>query len=191
MSQNFATPYNAPVPVTYPAVFGGFTWGQPSVEDKLQEWLAEVTHMTTLSLIGSGITDPSQFPAVALAVAQSVCAEGAAPDCSQSTVLAAKYGAMAQQAYANVPASQWNPASFVDTSDTPDTPPPTPPPPAMSLFGTSTGDGDYSISGLALSELSAGTLKSGATAVNPADGKTYTLVAAQELMGWGGYWSEA
>ena len=188
-TQNFATPYTAPTPVTFPAVFGGFTWQQPTCETKLQEWLAEVTHETTLSLMNSGIADPSQFPAVALAVAQSVCSEGAPPDCAQSAALAAEYGAMAQDAFQDVPASQWNKATFTDVG-TPDKVVSSAPA-VFTLFGNSTGDGDYALGNLAIDQLTAGTLRSGATAVNPADNKTYTLVAAKELMGWGGYWGGA
>lgn len=187
--RNFAVPYNPPTPETYPATFGGITQQQPTLEAKLQEWLGEVTHETTLSLMNSGVTDPSMFPAVAAGVAQGVCAEGSPPDCPQSAILAKLYGMMAQMAFADVTPTQWNKATFTDTG-TPDVVPASAPA-VFTLFGNSTGDGDYALGNLAIDQLTAGTLKSGATAVNPADNKTYTLVAAKELMGWGGYWSGA
>jgi hypothetical protein len=171
------------------------TWPAPTLETKLQEWLAEVTHMSTLALINSGVSSPSQLPAVAIAVAQSVCAEGNPPDCAQSGLLANLYGTMAELAFAQVPASQWNAATYTDTSDTPDVPtaPTQPIPLATTLFGVPVGDGRLNLSSLAIKEISAGTLPNGATAINPADGKSYALSYALTMagMGIGGFWTPA
>ena len=192
---NFPVPYTAPPPVTYNATFGGFTQAQPTLETKLQEWLAQVTHMSTLALINSGISSPAQLPAVAIAVAQSVCAEGTPPDCPQSGLLANLYGTMAELAYAQVPASQWNPATYTDTSDTPDAPvtPAPAPPVSTSLFGIPVGDGRLNLSTLAVQEITSGTLVNGATAINPADGKTYIMSEAVNLIGMTitGFWTPA
>ena len=171
--------------------FGGMPFWQSNLESKLQQLLAQVTTMTTLSLVNEGITGPNAFPVMFLAAAQSLCEEGNLPDCPNSAALAAKYAAMAQAAYANVPASQWNPATFTATGSAPQTPSAPPAPPSTNLFGVPVGDGRLNLGQFAVSEITAGTLLNGAIAVNPADGKTYALTFAIGLAGMGisGFWT--
>ena len=189
-TQNFATPYVAPPPTMFKDSFDGMPFWQSTLESKLQQLLAQVTTMTTLSLINEGVTSPDTFPVMFLAAAMSMCSEGDMPDCGNKVALAAEYSALAQAAYANVPASQWNAATFTDGGTTTVAPAP-PPPPAGSLFGVPVGDGRLNLGALAISEINGGALFNGAIAVNPADGKTYSLTFAQGLAGMGlsGFWT--
>ena len=192
---NFAVPYNAPPPGptnTYAApAFGGATQTQYNLEGFLQQLLAQYTHMTTLMLINSGITDPTQFPANFLEVAESICAEGSPPDAGNKELLAQLYGTKAELAYAQVPASQWNRATFTDYASGPDVVAPGPPSPITGIFGSPVGDGRLNLTNLTIGQINSGALKQGSVVANPADGKSYTLTYALVMagMGMGGYWT--
>jgi hypothetical protein len=190
---NFAVPYNPPVPgPQYQATFGGITQNQPTLEGHLQQWLGQITHMTTLFLMNMGMTSPADFPAQALAVAESVCAEGSPPDCANSAMLAQLYGTMAELAYAQVPASQWNRNTFTATSSTPDVPVAVgPPSPITGIFGVAVGDGRLNLTNLTINQINSGALAQGAVVVNPADGKSYALTYALAMAGMGmdGFWT--
>lgn len=123
---NTPAPYNAPPPQFFSGQFAGVAIQQATLESFLQQWLAQVTHVSTLTLMNEGVTGPQMFPAIAWQVTLSVCNEGNPPDCANMVSLANRYGALAQAAYANVPATQWNASTYSANAIVPPAPPPGP-----------------------------------------------------------------
>ena len=109
---NSATFIQAPTPVFATMPFGNSTTTTFTLESYLQQLVQQFTGQSVLSLVNQGITSPSQIPAAFLAEAQSYCAVENPPDCNNMSALAQQYGAQAAMAFANVPASQWNPSTF-------------------------------------------------------------------------------
>ncbi len=111
---NTPTLYQAPPPEFVQSSFGGFSTQVVTLQSYLQQWLQDMTQVSTLSLVAQGIAGPQDFAASALRAAQGYCTAENPPDSASMNALVAQYAGMAQAAYANVPASQWNPATFTD-----------------------------------------------------------------------------
>lgn len=80
---------------------------QSYMDQKVQEFTAE----SPLSLQNQGIT-PSTAAGQLMQLAQQYCAVEGPPDCGQINSIVAAAAAQVAGAYANIPASQWNPATF-------------------------------------------------------------------------------
>jgi hypothetical protein len=91
--------------------FGNSTTTTFTLESYLQQRVASLTGVSTLSLANEGI-NPSNIPAWLAESAQQYCQAESPPDCGNISSLVAKYAAQAVAAFANVPASQWNPDTY-------------------------------------------------------------------------------
>lgn len=91
--------------------FGNSTTTTFTLDSYLAQRVASITGVSVLSLANEGI-NPGNVAALIAADAQQYCDAEGPPDCGQIGSLVAKYAAMAVGAFKNVPASQWNPATF-------------------------------------------------------------------------------
>lgn len=92
--------------------FGNSTTTTFTLDSYLQQRVAGITGESTLALVNEGIRGPGDLPGLVAALAQQYCAAENPPDCGNISAIVAKYSAMLLAAFANVPASQWNPATF-------------------------------------------------------------------------------
>jgi len=109
---NFAT-YVPAGPANFATMpFGNSSTTTFTLDSYLQARVASITGESTLSLMNEGIRGPGDLPATIAQLAQQYCTAEGPPDCGNINALVAKYSAIAVAAFANVPASQWNPATF-------------------------------------------------------------------------------
>jgi hypothetical protein len=106
--------YQAPPPTFAASSFSGVPTQVATLESYMQQWLQDVTQVSTLTLVSDGIKSPQDFAASAMRAAEGYATTENPPDSVNMNALVAQYAGMAQAAYANVPASQWNPATFTD-----------------------------------------------------------------------------
>lgn len=92
--------------------FGNSTTTTFTLDSYLQARVASITGEPIDALVNEGIRGPGDIPGLIAQLAQQYCTAEGPPDCGNISALVAKYSAIAQAAYANVPASQWNPATF-------------------------------------------------------------------------------
>ena len=91
--------------------FGSSTTTTYTLASYMAEQLQFYTGQSPLSLANQGIT-PQTMAAKLMELAQQFCAAEGPSDCGQINQIVAAAVAAAQAAFQNVPASQWNPATF-------------------------------------------------------------------------------
>jgi hypothetical protein len=93
--------------------FGNSTTTTFTLASYIAQKVQEITGQSTLSLQNQGIT-PASLGATLMSLAQQYCTAEGPSDCGQIGSIVAAATAQLQAAFANVPASQWNPATFTD-----------------------------------------------------------------------------
>jgi len=91
--------------------FGNSTTTTFTLASFMAEQVQAFTGQSALSLQNQGIT-PSTAAAQLMALAQGYCATENPPDCAQIGAIVSAAAAQVAAAFAGIPASQWNPATF-------------------------------------------------------------------------------
>lgn len=99
--------YIAPPPVTETiTIAGGITQPYLTLESHMQQW-TQTNSGVGMTPYNAPVSDPSQWPALAAVEASTYCASFQVSDCGNQAAIAAKYGAILQQAWSYFPASVW------------------------------------------------------------------------------------
>jgi len=93
--------------------FGNSTTTTFTLASYMAQMVSQFTAQSPLSLQNQGIT-PATAAAQLMALAQQYCTAEGPSDCGQINAIVAAAAAQVAAAYAGVPASQWNPATFTD-----------------------------------------------------------------------------
>ncbi len=110
-SSNSPTYYSPGNPDFATMPFGTSTTTTFTLDSYLAQRVGSITGVAVDSLVNEGI-HLNDLPGLIAADAQQYCAAEHPPDCGDASALVAKYTQIVMAAFAHVPASQWDPATY-------------------------------------------------------------------------------